>query len=303
MRISSCKSRIANNNGTKHPKTQVKTGQGRALKSSTVELKIKTPGAGKSEPGSNFKSDIVTDSKSEPVSDLKADTVSQSRNGQSHPSGLERMFREPEPRKGETRESFEERMRSQRRINWRVDMNDGGIYIPEITKAQALDFLSLVVDDNASSLRRLSTCATNSWWATCLQDTVSAAEEIARRAKWFGLAAAPVAGSEGDGARHAPVFIRSSGYAGMRPFRENDLLELIVNALFAWREEILDEIYPNLAPNKQAELADALRLVEIMDDRDGSVNELTQNYETGKPTKLEALALSHKAGIAPKQTL
>ena len=81
-----------------------------------------------------------------------------------------------------TREALLQRSEKRRgKMGKPVDIPVTGIYYPERSDAQLLDFIGLVVDNNASALRRVATSCldtsseTVSYWCICLEQTVIAA--------------------------------------------------------------------------------------------------------------------------------
>jgi hypothetical protein len=163
-----------------------------------------------------------------------------------------------------------------------------GIWFPELSNAQALDFISLVVMEHESSLRRiLDEQKENAFWFGLVADALTAARAAARRAWRDGSKSAPTYEDEKSARCRTPLGIDFSGFTGMIEYGDRRMLSLICSALYHVKDEIDRNIHPNLIGDQSVRLADAMVLVELVVDRDESLQEVEDSDQNGGQTELQ----------------
>ena len=87
------------------------------------------------------------------------------------------------PKKEWTPEQLEEyRQMRHRKFTSAIQLHQPGIYLPELSDAQLLDFISLVAADNETALRRIADASRDDFWKVQLAEAITAAITAARRA-------------------------------------------------------------------------------------------------------------------------
>ncbi|HLH53445.1 MAG TPA: hypothetical protein VKY92_07505 [Verrucomicrobiae bacterium] len=188
-----------------------------------------------------------------------------------------------------------QRMR-QRKLNNPVDFEPTGIWFPERSDAQLLDFISLVVVDNESTLSTVVDAAAsndNRFWAIGLAEAITAAKAVARRALYHGLRAAPGIEDEKEGRRREPMLLELHGFSGLMAYDDTRLLHHICSVLCHFREEIL-QIQKTLAGEPELRMAETMAIAELVEDRGRGLEEVEKAEETGHPTTLQQLVLTCK---------
>ena len=198
-----------------------------------------------------------------------------------HPSRLDEEFVSPAKPAAES-ETLESLLADRKRIAaLEIEAPYFGLFVGQRSNAQALDFVSLVVADNAGALRQVARgCLNDSddertqFWCACLSDAITAACEAARRARWEGLRSAPTVEEEKAGKHRPGLLLPLPSYAGAVAFGDADLLRSICSALYVWRGEIQEAILPSLFAAKRLELEEALCWAERSEYREGSATEI-----------------------------
>jgi hypothetical protein len=211
-----------------------------------------------------------------------------------HPSSLD-IEEPPLPKEKLTPEAFVKRGEMRRsKMDRPIEVPLMGIYCPDRSDAQLLDFISLVVADNAPALRRMVThCYSGEarpYWHIHLEEAIIAAEAAARRARWYGLAAAPDHHAESSGQKRVPLLLELPGYSGAIAYDDATLLHHICNALYQWRAEIGLEVQTQLAGTRASEFKDAMMFAELVIDRNDGVREVEEADERGVATVLQQQA-------------
>ena len=191
-----------------------------------------------------------------------------------------------------------ERWRTMRhnKMNSPVDYQPPGIYFPPRSDAQLLDFLSLVVSDHEPALRKIADAAAakgDRFWAVYLAEAIIAAKAAARRAIYYGLHSAPSAGEEKQNPRD-PLLLELRGLSGLTAYDDSQLLSHIGSTLYYFRQEILDRVRAHLAGEAEGRLVEALAIAELVQDRDGGLDEVEEAAEKRTRTVLQAMVWTQK---------
>ena len=107
---------------------------------------------------------------------------------------------------------------------------------------------------------------------------------MARRARWFGLAAAPDVEAESAGQKRQPILLDIPGYSGAIPYDDAAILHHICDALYTWREKIFEDVQSYLAGTKEDEFDEAMMLAELVIDRNNGLTEVELAEERNEPT-------------------
>jgi hypothetical protein len=175
-----------------------------------------------------------------------------------------------------------------------------GIYIPERSDAQILDFLGLVVTENEPALRKLADAAVSNdgcggAWAISMAEAIMAAKAVARRATYYGLRAAPDVADEKEGRGREPILLELQGISGLTAFGDTRLLYDIASVLYHFREEIRLQVQSNLVGEHEVRMAEAMALAEAIEDRGASLDEVEEAETKGIRTPLLQHAWTFKA--------
>jgi hypothetical protein len=192
-----------------------------------------------------------------------------------------------------------QRMRHNK-LNNPVEFRLPGIYIPEQSDAQMLDFLSLVVVDSESALRKIADAAVSGdehaqFWAIAMAEAITAARAVARRAIYYGLRSAPEVEDEKEGRSREPILLELRGFSGLRAYDDSRLLYHIGSVLYYFREDISRQIRSKLTGEAEVRMVEALAIAQIIEDRGCGVDEVEAARAKGTRTALEEQVWTFKA--------
>ncbi len=160
------------------------------------------------------------------------------------------------------------------------DFNDlADIYVYDLSDAQILDSVSLLVDEFADDLSQLvkKTLVIMPGrfriWAMHMLSSVAAAREAARRCRWYGLKSAPGRMAEKEGHGREPMLLDLYGFSGRVAFSDGDLLSHICDNVYGWRTEIQEKLLSQYHGQRRSRMLELLSLCEKVCLRDGTADE------------------------------
>lgn len=157
-----------------------------------------------------------------------------------------------------------------------------GIWFPELTDSQALDFVSNVVVRNEPIFVELLSegAAPTGWYPRSLPHLITICRAVSRRSQWYGL--------RDSGSHREPLLLDLHGYSGSIAYSDKHLLSDVCRILYYWRRNVLVKADRLPLVNKR-ELLEALVISELVEDRDGGLDEVEQAEERNAKTELQTL--------------